>query len=105
MPKDVHSILGKVSDIVKERGTQRDLIEGERTMSKCVHTFNALTDLNLTEQQGWIFMMILKLCRMQRGSFKEDDYLDTIGYSALLAESAIDQETKDYVIEGDRDGV
>ena len=82
----VYEILQKVMNIVKERGVERDLKEGERSMKRCVLAFNALTGKELTESQGWLFMLVLKLSRASTGNFSLDHRLDTIGYAALLTE-------------------
>lgn len=80
-------LLDKCKTILRERGEQRDSLNGERSMGKMVETFNALCDADVTEIGGWMFMVILKLTRMQRGKFNEDDYLDAINYIALAAEA------------------
>lgn len=85
----VHDILGQVSDLVAGRGNERDMPDGERTIPRTVAAFNAITGKDMTPVEGWLFMIILKLCRSNQGSFKEDDYLDAIGYSGLMAEEAI----------------
>ena len=87
-------LLEEAADIVRQRGTERDLPDGERAMACTAQAFNALTDRNLTEKEGWIFMLCLKLSRAKGGSFKKDDFMDTIGYTSLLAECAIREEGK-----------
>ena len=85
---DVRDILKRVSDVIEQRGVMRDKPEGERSMRIAVRTFNAMSDNALTEEEGWKFMLCLKLSRMREGSFIEDDYLDLVGYAALIAECA-----------------
>lgn len=81
----------KLLEIAKQtlvdRGVQRDCtITGERSMASTVKAFNALTGLNITEEQGWQFMILLKMVRGQQGQTREDDYVDMASYSALLGE-------------------
>lgn len=81
-------ILQDAADVLKERGQSRDKGDSERSMAVIVKIFNAATGLNLTEEQGWKFMLCLKMGRMVGGKFHFDDYIDLVGYSALLAECA-----------------
>jgi hypothetical protein len=80
-------------DIMKERGATRDKPQGERAMAATVKAFNAVTGRNLSETEGWKFMMCLKLGRAAQGKFHADDYHDLIGYSALTAECAFREQT------------
>jgi hypothetical protein len=82
-------LLKEAAEILTDRGVERDKDEGERAMPHLVTVFNALTGHNLSNEDGWTFMLLLKLVRMRGGVHKDDDYLDAIGYSALLAEEAI----------------
>jgi hypothetical protein len=61
---------------------------GERSMSKTVSMFNTLTSENITVEQGWLFMAILKMVRCQQGEFKMDSYEDASAYMALAGEEA-----------------
>ena len=80
-------ILYKAAEIQKERGKTRD-VEQNHSMSFCVDAFNHLTGHTLSEKDGWTFMVLLKLSRAQQGEHHDDDYLDAVGYAALLAECA-----------------
>ena len=79
---------------MRDRASQRDTaqtgngIGGERSMAATVKAFNALTGHNLTEENGWEFMILLKLVRGRQGKFRMDDYTDAAAYSALLGECA-----------------
>lgn len=86
MTSNANERLARASNILKERGTSRDLQDGERSMVRCVRIFNAMTDHTISTADGWRFMIALKLSRMAAGKYKEDDYDDLIGYAALLAE-------------------
>ena len=48
---------------------------------------NALTGHNLSETEGWKFMVCLKLARAAHARFNCDDYLDGAAYMALACES------------------
>lgn len=71
---------------MRERSAERDT-EKERAMAKTVAMFNAAFPKNpITEYQGWLFMLFLKLSRAEGGSFREDDYIDGAAYVALAGE-------------------
>lgn len=80
----LHSAAGHIED----RASTYDKPEGERSMAKTVEAFNAITDFNLTEEHGWLFMGILKMVRSQQGRFKIDNYEDEAAYAALRGECA-----------------
>lgn len=82
-------LLKAAADTILERGAQRDLPEGERSMARAVQAFNALTGQKLSETDGWLFMTILKISRHQGGSFHRDDLQDGIAYLALALESEL----------------
>lgn len=74
---------------MKDRASQRDnSANGERSMAATIKAFNALTGHTLTEENGWEFMILLKLVRGRQGNFRMDDYTDAAAYSALLGECA-----------------
>lgn len=79
---------------MQDRATTYDAANGERSMAKTVTMFNALTGLNLTEEQGWNFMQILKMVRSGQGAFKADNYEDAAAYAALAGECAEKTRTK-----------
>jgi hypothetical protein len=68
------------------RAELRDQPDGERTVKTIVETFNALTNHVLTEEDGWTFLLLLKLVRSRTGKFHFDDYTDLCAYSSLLGE-------------------
>lgn len=71
---------------MRDRASQRDAPDGERSMGRCVAAFNALEGTNLTEEQGWRFMVLLKYARSVNGDFVADDYEDMAAYAALAGE-------------------
>lgn len=83
-PDILTAALGHMQD----RAATYDKPEGERSMPATVAAFNALTGHNLTAEQGWLFMTVLKLCRTQQGGHRPDNYEDGAAYFALMGEQA-----------------
>lgn len=83
-----HEFLEKGVGHMKDRASQRDSEDGERSMKRCVEAFNALEGTDLTETQGWKFMVMLKMARSVSGDFTADDYEDMAAYAGLAGESA-----------------
>ncbi len=86
------SIKVPASDLLKsslqtliDRGTKRDTPDGERSMARTVAIFNAWTGSGMSEEDGWKFMVALKMARMTR-KFNIDNYVDAQSYFALLGE-------------------
>ena len=75
------------------RGVTYDKPTGERSMERTIKVFAALTDIQLTEEQGWCFMEVLKQVRSLQGKFKADNYEDLAGYAALRGEAAARSRT------------
>lgn len=73
---------------MKDRASERDSDNGERSMLSTVNAFNAMYGTKLTEEQGWMFMVFLKASRAKGGLFRQDDYEDGSAYFALAGESA-----------------
>jgi hypothetical protein len=80
------SILHQSLNEMADRATTYDSPGGERSMGKTVDMFNALTGLGLTEEQGWLFMVCLKMVRSQQGESRSDNYVDGSAYFALAGE-------------------
>ena len=85
-------ILRAGLDILVERGVQRDQPGGERTIPAVIAAFNALTGHAITEQQGWLFMALVKVKRSQTGKPDADHYVDGANYFALAGEAALAHE-------------
>lgn len=82
------AILEQAADTMRERAAQRDKPEGERSMASTVAAFNALTGHNLSERDGWFFMVTLKMARAcATPTGREDDYIDIAAYGGLAGES------------------
>ena len=61
---------------------------GERSVAPTVAAFNAITGHALSEEQGWLFLVLLKAVRSQQGNFKADNYEDGSAYFGLMGEAA-----------------
>lgn len=79
-------ILSAAIKHMDDRAKQYDAPDGERSMARTVKVFNAYTDLKLTEEQGWLFMSVLKVVRSLQGGFNPDDHEDEAAYAALRGE-------------------
>lgn len=82
------SFLEEAVGIMKARAAIRDKPQGERSMEAIVNSFNGATGHKLTEEDGWLFMVLLKAVRGRQGFYNRDDYLDGAAYFALMGESA-----------------
>ena len=89
--KDANYFLKKAVEILKERGKERD-VEKERSMARIVSVYNALTGQSMSVEDGWKFMAILKLVRIQIKPH-EDGFLDALSYIALWGEEFFNNET------------
>lgn len=78
-------ILNKGVTCIGDRAATRDQ-DQERSMAKCVKIFNAYSGTNLSEKDGWMFMVCLKMAREAQGGFNIDDYIDGAAYFALAGE-------------------
>lgn len=85
-------LLRKAEEIMAERGKQYDSTEQsrERSMGRIVAAFNCLYGTSLTEQQGWYFMLLVKLAR-QETKPHADSMEDAIAYAALAGEAGFMQ--------------
>lgn len=83
-----HEFLERGAQHMRDRAVQRDARDGERSMRRAVEAFNAQEGTNLTEAQGWRFMIQLKYARAVNGVFVADDYEDMAAYAGLAGESA-----------------
>lgn len=73
---------------MQDRARTYDRPEGERSMGATVEAFRAVTGISMTEEQGWLFMALLKAVRSQQGAFRADSYEDGAAYFALAGEAA-----------------
>ena len=87
---DTTELLQKAKEMLATRGQEYDHEDKkERNMGRTVVAFNALTGNKITEEEGWLFMLMLKLARVTDSDFRHhDSMLDAICYSALMMECA-----------------
>lgn len=91
--------LERAADLMLERGQEYDTEEGERSMMQTVAAFNVITGNILSEQEGWLFMLLLKLVRQhQSDEWHRDSSEDAIAYAALMAESWQNKKEDDIEI-------
>ena len=76
------------------RASTYDKPEGERSMGATVTAFNAITGHKLTEEQGWLLMILLKATRSQQGAYRADSYEDGAAYFSLAGEAAYHSRAK-----------
>lgn len=86
-----HNILERAAQHMRDRATTYDKPEGERSMSATVTAFQAVTGHQITEEQGWLFMALLKAVRSQQGNYRADSYEDGAAYFALAGEAACNE--------------
>lgn len=85
----VEALLEEAKTNIGNRAAERDKPK-ERSMNATVKAFNSLTGAELTEKDGWLFMVCLKLARATGGTKeKADDYIDAASYAALTGECAL----------------
>ena len=103
-PPTAEHIMQEAIKTMAERGKTYDTTDNtvprsedypapvERSMGKVVSMFNTLTGHTLTEEQGWDFMVLLKLSRASNG-YKADNFVGGAAYFGLAGECAAE---KDY---------
>ena len=79
------SILNEAANCIGNRASERDT-DAERSMAATVRAFNGMFGTELTEEQGWHFMTLLKMSRAKGGEYRRDDYVDGAAYFALAGE-------------------
>ena len=94
-----HDILKAAAGHMQDRSATYDKPEGERSMGATVEAFKAVTGHKLTEEQGWLFMALLKAVRSQQGDLRMDSYEDGAAYFSLAGESAARDRKKPIINE------
>lgn len=79
---------------MENRASTYDAAGGERSMEKTVALFNIWSGLQLTEEQGWMFMVFLKATRSSQGGYKCDNYEDGSAYFGLAAEAGYKERNR-----------
>ena len=82
------SILRAAIGHMEQRAATYDKPEGERSMGATVAAFRAVSGVVMTEEQGWLFMALLKAVRSQQGAYRADSYEDGSAYFSLAGEAA-----------------
>ena len=85
-------ILDEAKVTLSSRAVEYDQPQGERSMAHCVEIFTAISGIKLSESEGWLFMLALKLAGAQKGEPKADTYLEGAAYFALYGESKLAQQ-------------
>ena len=82
-------LLNSAAGKLRDRVTEYDKPEGERSAAQTVTAFNAITGRDLTESEGWLFLQLLKDVRQWSnvGKFHADSAIDSVGYAALKGEA------------------
>ncbi len=78
-------MLEEAAHCIGDRASERDT-EAERSMAATIRAFNGMYGTELTEEQGWQFMVLLKMARAKGGDYRRDDYVDGAAYFALAGE-------------------
>jgi hypothetical protein len=81
---------------MQDRAATYDKPTGERSMAATVGAFKSVCGVSITEEQGWLFMGLLKMVRSQQGEFKSDNYEDEAAYAALRGECAFAARSTGY---------
>jgi hypothetical protein len=84
--KEAQELLIKALEVMAERAKERGLTH-ERSMPRAVAAFNFLTSNTLSESEGLLFMVCLKLARSGHGKYHEDDIIDALAYLSLYGEA------------------
>ena len=87
--KSAQEFLLEAEHTMNERGkTYDNESSSKRSMRATVVAFQAITGKHLKEEEGWLLMLLLKQVRQwSNDEYHEDSALDSVAYSALLAES------------------
>ena len=81
-------VLTAAADHMRARASVYDKPTGERSMAATVKAFNAQTGRALSESDGWLLLMNLKIIRdRQRETPHRDSLEDLVAYGALYGES------------------
>jgi hypothetical protein len=82
-------ILDAAAGHMRDRAATYDKPEGERSMAATVAAFNAQTGHELSEADGWLLMVNLKIVRDRQRAPHRDSLEDLTAYAALMAEARL----------------
>lgn len=88
-PPTAPQLLDAAASHMRDRAATYDKPEGERSMAATVAAFNAQTGRDLTEAEGWLLMVNLKIVRDCQRAPHRDSLEDLVAYSALMAEARL----------------
>jgi hypothetical protein len=89
-------VLDAAKALIGEHGETYDAKGGERSVAPTVQALNALTGQDLTEAQGWLFLLLLKQRRLFTApGFHQDSGIDAAAYAALTAEAKAKAKAKE----------
>lgn len=81
-------ILDAAAKHIRDRAQTYDQPEGERSMEATVRAFNEITNHEVTESEGWLFMSVLKMVRDRTApNGHTDSQEDCAAYVGLAAEA------------------
>lgn len=91
--------LQQAKETMEERGKSydKDGDQEERSMAKAIAMFNLATGRDLTDSEGWMLMVLLKIVRQWSAEpYHHDSALDSVAYTALMAEALNEAHKKAY---------
>lgn len=82
------TFLERAVAVQNERAKEYEQEGGERSVEQIVGAFNAITQHKLSEQDGWLFLVLLKAVRAwNTDNYHDDSALDFVSYASLVAEA------------------
>lgn len=83
-----NELLNAAARHMEARAATYDKPEGERSMTRAIAAWNAITGRDVSEAEGWLLLAVLKQVRLfTRPAYHADSAEDGIAYSALVAEA------------------
>ena len=88
-PSTAQGFLEAALETLNQRGKDYDKPAGERSAASVATAFNAITGRNVTEQEVWLILQLVKDVRQwqQPDRYHADSALDSVAYAALKAEA------------------
>ena len=80
-------ILDKVAGLMKE---DRVATYDKRFMEATVAAFYAITGIDLSEEQGWLFMLLFEAVQSQQGIHRAENYEELVVLISLMGEAAFE---------------
>ncbi|RLA60168.1 MAG: hypothetical protein DRQ89_13180 [Epsilonproteobacteria bacterium] len=91
--EQVTAILEQAITEIGGRAALYDQPDGEESMPKVIRMFNTLYGRDLTVEEGWMMMVLLKAVRSANGDYKRDNYVDLAAYAAFAGKAARDDSS------------